>query len=130
MPHYARNDGGGGFLEAAGEEPFFKFGVFEAGAAVVVDFIDIAICGLDAIVIAVVTLPPALATGGAPAESVVGPRLQNFRNNVFTVIQAERHGGLDIASGGYFYLATEKAFRHGINMLTVVRPGVNIYLHT
>ena len=104
---------GFGFLNSAGEVPFFKLGVVEAGAAVVVDFIDIAIDGFNAIVVAVVPLPPAFATGGAPAETVVGPGLQNFRNNILAVVQAERHGGLDVAAGSYLYLTTEKAFGHG-----------------
>ncbi len=112
-------------LEAFGQEPFFEFGVVETGAAVVVDFIDSAIGGFNAVVVAMVPLPPAFAPGGTPAETIVGPGLKNFSNNIFAVVQAERHRDFYIAAGGDLYLPTEKTFWHGIIMLTTANMNVN-----
>jgi len=109
-----------------GEEPFFELGVFKVNAAVVVDFIYFAFGSPDAVIVTVVPLPPALASGGAFAEAVIGPGLQNFRNYVFPVVQLERHGGFNLPISGDLYLATEKTFRHSINMLAVAGRYVNI----
>ncbi len=100
-----------------GEEPFFKLGVFKVNTAVVVDFIDFTFGGLNAVVVAVVPLPPAFAAGSATPESVVGPGFQDFCNNVFAVVQFERHRGFNIATCGNFNLAAEKAFRHNIMLI-------------
>ena len=81
-------------LEPAGEKPFLEFGVAEAGAAVVIDFIDFALGCFNAVVIAVVPLPPALASGGAFTEAVVRPGLQNFSNNVLAVLRRKDTGTL------------------------------------
>lgn len=104
-------------LELLSKKPFFELGVFKVDTAVVVNLIDIAVSGFNTEVIAVVSLPPALVSGDALGETVVGPGLKNFLNNVFAVVQFERNRGLDIAAGGDFYLATEKAFWHNIMLI-------------
>ena len=86
----------------------------ETGAAVIVDFIDLAPGCFNPVVVAVMPLPPALAAGGAIAEAVVRPGFQNFSNHVLAVVKAKRERDFDFAAVDDLYLPTEEIFRHGI----------------
>lgn len=88
----------------------------QTGAAVMVNFVDPAIGCPDSVIVAVTPLPPAFAALCVPAETVVRPRLQDFRNDVLAVVQPERDRDLDVAAGGDLYLLSDKFRGHSIVM--------------
>jgi hypothetical protein len=102
----------------------------EAGAAVIVDFVDLTPGCFNPVIVAVMPLPPALAAGGAIAEAMVRPGFQNFSNLVLAVIKAKRERDFDIAAGGDVYLPTEEMFRHSIRCAPVIMlPAVRLYVN-
>ena len=113
-------------LEALGEEPLFKLRIFLVHAAIVVNFVNLAFGGFYAVIIAVMSLPPAFTSRATPPEAMVRPELQNLRYNISPSVQFERHGRFYITAGGNLYLAAKITLGHGIIMLTTAQDNVNI----
>ena len=60
-------------LELAVKEPLLALGMAELGAPVIVDFKDLALRGLDSVVVAVMALPPLSVAQWTRAEAIVRP---------------------------------------------------------
>ena len=64
-------------------------GMTETGAPVVVDFEDLALGGLDTVVVAVTPLPPVPMAQRAPSETIIVPGIDYLRYYILTVTEAE-----------------------------------------
>jgi len=82
--------------------------VLEAGAPVEVDFKDLTLCGFDPVVVTVAALPPLFAAQRAPAEAIIGPGFDYFRDDIIPVTEAERGRNLNLPAYGYLNLSTEE----------------------
>jgi len=116
-------------LKLLGYVPFFELGILFVHAAVVIDFVNFAFGGFNAVIVAVVPLPPAFAPRATPPKAIIRPELHDLGYNEFPSVKLKGHGDFCIvlsALGGDLYLATEIALRHGIIMLTMITGDVNI----
>jgi len=94
------------------KEPLLALGMLEAGAPVIVDFKDLALSGLDPVIIAVTTLPPLSAAQGTSPEAIVMPGFEYVRNHVLPVTKAKGSGYLNLAAYGNSNLSTEELWGH------------------
>ena len=86
--------------------------MLQAGAPVIVDFEDLALGGLDPVVIAVAALPPLSAAQGTAAEAVVVPCFDYVRDYVLPVTEAEGCWNPDFAAYSDLNLSTEELWSH------------------
>ncbi len=104
-------------LELAVKEPLPALGVLEAGAPVVVDFKDLALRGLDPVVVAVTALPPPFTTQRTQTKAIVRPGFNYLYNHILAVIEAEGGRHLNLAAYADLNLPTKKLWNHNPYLL-------------